>query len=113
MKITKAQLKQIIKEELSAVLDEEIVEEEEQLDEFDLKLGGGAGGAVERRKGEYDPYTTGELAQDVTSGLGKAASTVTGLAKRGAEFLAAPAKSGGAAGAVRRKRAELEAAKNK
>ncbi len=80
MKITKAQLKQIIKEELEAVLDEEIVEEdelEEGIEDFDLKLGGGAGGAIERKKGTYNPYTVGDAVSDIKGATGRLATTVT------------------------------------
>ena len=67
MRITKNQLRRIIKEELAGVL-------KEGLSDIDLKLGGGGGGAVEKRMGDYDPYTVGELGSDIKAGIGKVSS---------------------------------------
>ena len=72
MRITKNQLRQIIKEELSLVLREGVAD-------FDLKMGGLGGEQLrsklalakgDQSQGVYDPYTVGELGSDIKSGVG-------------------------------------------
>ena len=74
LRITKNQLKQIIKEELAGVV-------KEGWRDYDLNLGGGMTGKMQREYpeelGEYDPYTAGELTSDIQSGASKVASLLT------------------------------------
>ena len=160
MRVTKRQLKQIIQKELSGVLQEQGIPLQEAwydaiadfdfglgggaggaierqqgtyepmtmrpamdaIADADLALGGGAGGAIERQQGTYDPYTVGDAASDFSTGVRAVASAPL----QGAEYISDKAGDlysylsgidfslgGGAGGAVKRKRQELEALKQR
>jgi hypothetical protein len=152
MRITKRQLKQLIKEELATTLVKEgwydtladfdwglgggakggiqrkypnsgIGEYEpttlrstmDAVSDWDLGLGGGVEGGLQRKYpdsglGEYDPYTVGEFADDATAVATAPARWVADAAGNVYDTLANFDWSlgGGAGGAVERKKQELE-----